>query len=200
MKALVCLTAVLLVGVCSPALPDDSAPAPAPSATPAPPTPTHEQILDGLYKRLATAASPQASASIVGFIDEERNRSGSDTANLLLARAMAAAGQDHEAIGLQILDQIVALRPEWPVGWSKRGALRLNGGDVDGAMRDFAESLQRDPRDLEALAGVAAVLMEEKKLDQAQIVYQKALALAPNYAPLVEGERRLKAAIDAHTL
>ena len=176
------------------------APAPAPSATPAPPPPTHEEILDGLYKRLANASSPQASASIVGFIDEERNHSGSDTANLLLARAMAASGHDNEDVGLQILDSLVALRPEWPVGWSKRAALRLNQGDIDGAMRDFAESLQRDPRDLEALAGVASVLIDEKKLDQAQIVYQKALALAPTYAPLVEGERRLKAAIDAHTL
>lgn len=200
MKTLGLLAAVVLAGLGSPALTDELAPTPAPSAAPAPPTPTHEQILDGLYKRLATAASPQASASIVGFIDEERNRSGSDTANLLLARAMAASGQDHGDVGLQILDQIVALRPEWPVGWSKRAALRLNSGDVDGAMRDFAQSLQRDPRDLDALAGVAAVFMEEKKLDQAQIVYQKALALAPNYAPLVEGERHLKAAIDAHTL
>ncbi len=204
MKKLACTTALTLFAVCSPALADAAASVPnktsAPAATPAPPPPTHEQILDGLYKRLATASSPQAAASIVGFIDEERNRSGSDTANLLLARAMAASTHDNEDVGLQILNSLVGLRPEWAVGWSKRAALRLNSGDIDGAMRDFAQSLQRDPRDLQALAGVAGILTEEKQLDQAQIVFQKALALAPTYEPLVEGERRLKAAIDAHTL
>ena len=198
------LRAMILVGLLAAAgaaFADDPAPKLVPSPVPKPVvTPSPAERLDGFYLRLKAAKNPQAAASIVALIDEERLKAGSDTGKLLMARAAAAKAGRHDDIGLQILDELVALRPDWPVGWSRRALVRLEGGDASGAMADFAEALKRDPRDLQAMAGVAETLAGEKKFEAAEAVFQQALALAPAFEPLVEAEKRVKAAIVAHSL
>jgi Flp pilus assembly protein TadD len=167
---------------------------------PSPPEPTHAEKLDKLYARLAKTDDPRAADAIVRLIGEEEVQSGSDSANLLLARALVAKSGHHEDVALDILDDLVALRPEWSQAWSKRAAFRLETGDESGAMQDFAETLKRDPRDLDALAGLGAVLAQAQKFDQAEKVFQQALALAPAFQPLVDAETHVKAAIAAHSL
>jgi len=167
---------------------------------PSPPEPTQREKLDKLYQRLAKTDDPRAAAAIVGLIGDEDVKSGSDSADLLLARAMAAKAGQHDDIALEILDNLVVIKPDWPQSWSKRAAFRLETGDESGAMQDFAETLKRDPRDLSALLGLGAVLAQGQKLDQAESVFQQGLALAPAFQPLVDAEKRVKAAIAAHSL
>ena len=169
-------------------------------ASPSTPEPTHAQKLDKLYARLAKADDPRAADAIVRLIGDEDVQSGSDSANLLLARALVAKADQHDDFALEILDNLVVLKPEWSQGWSKRAAFRLETGDESGAMQDFAETLKRDPRDLSALLGLGAVLAQGQKLDQAERVFQQGLALAPAFQPLVEAQKRVKAAIAAHSL
>ncbi len=156
--------------------------------------------LDGLYKRLAAAKDPQGAAQIAAMIGRERLKSGSDTADLLMARAIAAGVGKNEAASAEILDKLMLIRPEWAEIYARRAALRLEGGDIDGAMRDFAQTLKRDPRNLDALGALAQVLASQHKLDEAEGVYRSALALAPGLQELVEGERRVKAMISAGSL
>ena len=167
---------------------------------PSPPEPTHAERLDALYARLAKADDPRAADAIVRLIGDEDVQSGSDSANLLLARALVAKADQHDDFALEILDNLVVLKPEWSQGWSKRAAFRLETGDESGAMQDFAETLKRDPRDLSALLGLGAVLAQGQKLDQAESVFQQGLALAPAFQPLVEAQKHVKAAIAAHSL
>ena len=167
---------------------------------PSPAEPTHAEKLDKLYARLAKADDPKAADAIVRLIGEENLQSGSDSANLLLARALAAKSGEHDDVALDILDNLVVLRPEWSQAWSKRAAFRLETGDESGAMQDFAQTLKRDPRDLDALAGLGAVLAHGQKYDEAEKVFAQALALAPAFQPLVDAETQLKAAIAAHSL
>ena len=167
---------------------------------PSPAEPSHAEKLDKLYARLAKADDPKAAEAIVRLIGEEDLQSGSDSANLLLARALAAKAGDHEDVALDILDNLVVLRPEWSQAWSKRAAFRLETGDESGAMLDFAETLKRDPRDIDALAGLGAVLAHAQKYDEAEKVFAQALVLAPSFQPLVDAEKQVKAALAAHSL
>ena len=66
------------------------APALAAGGKPAAPVLTPEAKLDDLFSRLSQASSPQEAQVISGSIEHIWLRSGSDTADLLMARALTA--------------------------------------------------------------------------------------------------------------
>ena len=81
-----CLTfaCVALLALGAPALAQG---APAPAQTPAANAPSPSQMRDELYARLAAAKDADESAGIVAAIDRLDLHSGSDTSDLLMARA-----------------------------------------------------------------------------------------------------------------
>ena len=85
-------------------------------------------------------------------------KSGSDTGDLLLKRARQAIGVEHYADALKILDQTIALLPDWAEGWNARATARYLDDDYNGSMADIAQTLKREPNHLGALMGMAAIL------------------------------------------
>ena len=57
---------------------------------------------------------------------------------------------------------------------------------------NLAQTLKREPRDVGALAGLGAIMLESGKPDDALKAYDRALALAPAYEPLTEARARAK--------
>ena len=161
--------------------------APERPAAPAPVDPA--QALDRLYARLAKTRYPDEAAGILAEIDRARAQSGSDAADLLFSRASQARQAD-PTLALKLFDAVVALDPDWSEAYSERANARFQSGDVDGAMTDLAETLKRDPRDIGALGGLAAILLDSGRPDEALVAYDRALALAPAYQPLKEGRAR----------
>ena len=171
---------------------DDPAPAPAPAA-PAAPAPAEEssgKSLDRLYERLAKTRFPDEAAGILGEIERERAQSGSDAADLLYSRAQKARASADLKLARRLFDAVVDFDPDWSEAWSGRATLRFQSGDLAGAMVDIAETLKREPRDVGALAGLGAILLEYGEPEAALRVYDRALALAPAFPPLQEARAR----------
>ena len=146
--------------------------------------------LDKLYARLAKTPYSDEAVGILAEIDQLRTQSGSDTADLLLARAQKARAAANLPLALQLFDAVVDLDPEWSEAWSERASARYQSGDVGGAMGDLAQTLKREPRDVGALAGLGAILLDSGYPEAALKVYDRALKLAPAYEPLQEAHAR----------
>jgi len=173
-----------------------AAPSPAPNESP--PAEADEspaKAIDRLYARLAKTPFFDEAAGILAEIDRTRMQSGSDTADLLMSRALKARSGDDMALALKLFDSVVDLYPEWSEAWSERATARFQGGDVNGAMADIAQTLKRDPRDIGALAGLGVVLVDAGRPEDALRVYDRALALAPAYEPLKEARVRAQSAL-----
>ena len=181
------------------ARPPDAAADPS-SASPAPQAKTAAEEAAGLFDRLARASDADEAAGIVSAINRLWLESGSDTSDLLMARALQAMQQKSYPLALELLDAIVDLQPEWAEAWNKRATVRYFAGDSKGSMADIAETLKREPRHLGALTGLGAILEEAGQRQEALRVYQRGLDIAPNFLPMKEAVERLKAALAGQTL
>ncbi|MDE3175119.1 MAG: tetratricopeptide repeat protein [Pseudomonadota bacterium] len=162
--------------------------APAPPQEPVETSPARR--IDRLYQRLAKTRYPDEAAGILGEIDRERAQSGSDAADLLYGRAQKARASANLPLALQLYDAVLALDPAWSEAWSARATARFQSGDLKGAMADLAQTLKREPRDVGALAGLGAILLDSGEPEAALRAYDRALALAPALAPLQEARAR----------
>ncbi len=165
---------------------------------PQPKTPAEERA--DLYARLAASRDADETAGLVNRLLHLYSESGSDTADLLLERARHAIGVEQYAAALKILDQTVALLPDWAEGWNARATARYLDDDYNGSMADIAQTLKRDANHLGALMGMATILEARGKREDALKVYERALAIAPHWRNAEERADKLKAALAGEDL
>jgi hypothetical protein len=136
-------------------------------------------VLDELFKRLATALDPEEGKGIAGAIERVWLRSGSDTADLLMSRAVAAVQAKDMPLALELLDKVVAIEPDWAEGWNKRATARFMANDVSGSMADIDRVLRLEPRHFGALSGMGFILEREGLDKRALEVFRHVLAIYP---------------------
>jgi tetratricopeptide (TPR) repeat protein len=146
-----------------------------------------------IYARLQTAKDADETEGLVTLLLHAYSQSGSDTGDLLLARARAAIRKSEYDAARKVLDATVAILPDWAEGWNARATVRYLDDDYDGSMADIAETLKREPRHLGALMGMGAILTSRGKDDEALKVYQRALDIAPHWRNAEEPIEKLKA-------
>jgi tetratricopeptide (TPR) repeat protein len=152
---------------------------------------TDAQALDTLFRRLAVAKDPAESQGIVALITRRQLQSGSDTADLLMARAIAAMGTGQVDVSMPILDAIIALQPNWAEAWNRRATARFLAEDERGSMSDIAHVLALEPRHFGALSGMGMILEHRGFDDEALRAYTQALAIAPGLQSLRDAVDRL---------
>jgi tetratricopeptide (TPR) repeat protein len=165
---------------------------------PPPKTPAEERA--DLYARLAASKDADETEGIVGRLLRSYSESGSDTGDLLLQRARHAIGVEQYDDALKILDQTIALLPDWAEGWNARATVRYLNDDYNGSMADIAQTLKREPNHLGALMGMAAILEAGGKKEDALKVYERALSIAPHWRNAEEAADKLKTAIAGEEL
>jgi tetratricopeptide (TPR) repeat protein len=178
---------------------DDST-APAAKPDPAPVVHTREQKLDDLFARLAASKDAAESNGLVVAIDRLYLESGSDTGDLLMARAISAIGARNLAVSLTLLDKIIVLRPDWAEAWNKRATVRYLMDDDKGSMADIARVLSLEPRHIGALSGMATILERAGFTDDALRTYRRALEIAPQLPSVRAAVDRLTAAAKGQSL
>jgi len=182
------------------ALPALAQPAPAPPGPRAskppgkelPPPPPRAATLDDLFERLLRTKDESEAKGITASIQRRWLRSGSDTADLLMSRAMQAVEAKDQALAIEILDRVVVLQPEWAEGWNKRATVFFMMGDVTRSMADIRETLAREPRHYGALAGLGIILQSNGDRKAAYDVFRKALALNPFLTDVKQQVQRLE--------
>lgn len=175
---MIILSGLLLAGTF--ALPAFAAGAPG-TAPPAPIAPvlTPQASLDSLFTKLAAAQTPGEAQTITTAIERLWLRSGSDTADLLMGRALGAMAANKRDMALKLLDQIVELEPDWAEGWNKRATLRFLENDDAGSVADIAHVLVLEPRHYGALAGLGQILQRNGQEKRALQVYRRTLEVDP---------------------
>ena len=165
---------------------------------PRPKTPAEERA--DLYARLAASKDADETEGLINRLLHIYSESGSDTGDLLLARARHAIGVEQYAAALKILDRTVALLPDWAEGWNARATARYLDDDYNGSMADIAQTLKREPNHLGALMGMATILDARGKREDALKVYERALAIAPHWRNAEEAADKLKKALAGEDL
>lgn len=143
---------------------------------------SREQVLDGLFEKLAVAKDKDSADLVAASIWRVWLDSGSDTIDLLTRRAIKAIDEKENEVALQILDEVVELAPDYAEGWNRRATVHYAMHHYGAAIHDVERTLALEPRHFGAMSGLGAMLKEIGRDDAALAIYRKALALHP-YLP-----------------
>lgn len=143
------------------------------------PEAVRKEMLDKLFERLRSAAEPEEAQRIAQSIQRLWLRSASDTANLLMERAMASAQAQQLPLAIKLFDKLVAIEPEWAEAWNQRAMAKFLSGDRDAAMADINGALKLEPRHFGALQGMGVILEQAGLTQRALEVFKKALEIYP---------------------
>lgn len=138
-----------------------------------------QRTLDELFRHLGAAADPEEAKGYADAIQHVWLQSRSDTANLIMQRAMLASRMKNYPLALSLLDKLVALEPEWAEAWNQRATVRFLSEDFDGSMADIDKVLKLEPRHFGALTGMAVILQREGLNKRALEVFNKTLEIYP---------------------
>lgn len=145
----------------------------------APTAPVRPTTLDELFERLSRSKSEDEAKGIAGAIERRWMRSGSDTADLLMSRAMDALKSGDQPLSIELLDRVVTLQPGWAEAWNKRATVFYLMGDNTRAMADIREVLVIEPRHFGALAGMGMIMRNLGDDKKAYAAFKQALAIHP---------------------
>ncbi len=119
-----------------------------------------DRTLADLYALLATADDENAAKVIAEGIERIWLHSGSPTVDLLLGRAMKAAGEKNFDSALRLMDNVVEQAPDFTEGWSRRAYVNFQRNDVGAALGDLRRALALDPNHFKSLEGLGQILRE----------------------------------------
>lgn len=164
------------------------------SDTPAALTPQAiaELSLDELFEALPQHADSPPGRRIEVEIMKRFNRSGSDTADLLLSWANSAIESKNYPLALDILDQIVIIQPDFAEAWNKRATVHFLIDDYGASISDIRQTLALEPRHFAALAGLGMIFQAIDRKDDAIRVFERALKVNPQLDNVRKTMERLK--------
>ncbi|MDT3376648.1 tetratricopeptide repeat protein [Labrys neptuniae] len=149
--------------------------------------PAGDPELDRLYERLAKAQSEKEADNIALAIERVELRSGSDTTDLLMDRALTAIKASNTDKAIKILNAVIHLRPDYAEAWNKRATAYFLKKDYVRSIADVAETLRRNPREYGAWNGLAMMLVDLGDKKNAYEALKHALAINPH----ITGARKM---------
>ena len=147
-------------------------------ALPPPPLSPEKRLAD-LYERLAKAADGEEAQGIVGALERQWLFTSSDTAGLIMTRALGALQRQEMPLALELLDKLVELEPQWAEAWNKRATVRFMSDDYKGSMADISHVLTLDPRHFGALMGMGTILQRSGNDKRALEAYRRVHDIYP---------------------
>ena len=156
--------------------------------------------LDTLFEGLKIAPDVDSGKAIEERIWALWMVSGSDTCNLLMGRAKAAAdGKDYD-LAIKLLDAVIELKPGYTEAWNRRATLYFLQKDYGHALADLREVLLREPRHFGALSGVGLILQEIGDDKHALEAYRRALAINPHLENIDDVVKTLREKVEGRDL
>ena len=146
---------------------------------PSDPQKGRQKVLDDLFDRLAKAKDDVEAKGVSGAIERVWMHSGSDTADLLMGRAMQALKRKDYALSQELLSAVVEIEPDWAEAWNKRATVRYLADDAMGSMQDIARVIKLEPRHFGALSGMGFILQRSGFDQRALEAFRKALEISP---------------------
>jgi tetratricopeptide (TPR) repeat protein len=139
------------------------------------------KLLNDLYAHLATAEDEQAAKPIAETIERLWLYSGSDTINLLMERSAAALAAKNSELALKLLDNVVALAPDYAEGFNRRAYVMFSQNNLESAVGDLRRALALEPNHFKALDGLFQIWREHGNKRGALRVVKQLLEVNPNW-------------------
>lgn len=156
--------------------------------------------LDTLFQALKIAPDVESAKAIENRIWATWMVSGSDTCNLLMGRAKAAADEKDYDLAIKLLDAVIELKPDYVEGWNRRATVYYLMNDYGHALADIREVLAREPRHFGALAGLGLILQELGDDAHALEAYRRALAINPHLEHVGETVKELREKVEGRDI
>jgi tetratricopeptide (TPR) repeat protein len=156
--------------------------------------------LDTLFEALKIAPDADSAKAIENRIWALWLISGSDTCNLLMGRAKAAADDKDYDLAIKLLDAVVEIKPDYVEGWNRRATVYYLMNDYGHSLADIREVLAREPRHFGALAGLGLILQELGDDAHALQAYRRALAINPHLEHVGETIKALRQKVEGRDI
>ena len=140
--------------------------------------------LDFLFGALKAAPDDDSAKQVENRIWALWLSSGSDTANILMGRAKTAIDANDLDLGLQLLNALVKLKPDYVEAWNRRATLHYMRKEYGESMEDIRQVLIREPRHFGAMSGLGMILNEFGDEKHALAVFRRALEINPHMSKI----------------
>jgi tetratricopeptide (TPR) repeat protein len=140
---------------------------------------TTAELLDRLFGQLHQARDDDQAKLIEQAIWKVWSRSGSSSADLLLAQAEKAMRARAYPTAIAILDTVIDLKPDFAEAWNKRATTYYLMRRFDQSLADIDRVLELEPRHFGALAGRGMILRAQGKKREALEAFRRALTIYP---------------------
>jgi len=139
----------------------------------------NDSRLNAMFNQLHELDDPREAQQIERAIWQVWSETGSDTADLLLARGVRAMNDQDFELAMDAFTALITLEPDFAEGWNKRATLHFIMGNFEASIADIDRTLELAPRHFGALSGLGQIytLMERPK--EAIQAYRRALAANP---------------------
>lgn len=151
-----------------------------------------EFTLDELFEQLPHNAGAPVGRRLEAEILRRFNKSGSATADLLLSWAAQAMEDKDYPLALDLLDQIVILKPDFAEAWNRRATVYYMLDDYGASISDIRQTLALEPRHFGALSGYGRILQAMDRDALAIRVYKRALEINPQLESVEKALERLE--------
>lgn len=135
--------------------------------------------LDGLFNQLARTRDKKRAEWISSKIWEFWQTSDSRSVDLLTNWARQASGNRDFVVALDLLDQVIALRPDYAEGFNQRATLHFMMDNYGKSIADIERTLALEPRHYGALSGLAAILEGLDRKEEALETWYRVLSIYP---------------------
>ena len=135
--------------------------------------------LDGLFGQLAKTRDEKMAERISTRIWEIWQTSDSKSIDLLTNWARSASNTRRFNVALDLLDQVIALRPDYAEGFNQRATLHFMMENYGKSIVDIERTLALEPRHYGALAGLATIFEHLGEKDRALETWYRVLAVYP---------------------
>ncbi len=146
--------------------------------------------LDALFQELADA-EPADSARIERMILAEWEKSGSPAMDLLLRRGKDALEDGQPEVAVEHFSALVDHAPDFAEGYYGRASSYYLLGLTGPALEDIQTTLRLNPRHFPAMTGLAVVMEELGRTNDALEIYRMILDIHPNAPEAGAGAVRL---------
>ena len=155
--------------------------------------------LEALFEGLK-GADGMAAAQIEGRIYEIWSQSGSPSMDLLLTRGRDALEEGDTVKAIRHFTALIDHAPDFAEGYNGRATAYFQVGRYGLSLEDIRQTLRLNPRHFAAMSGLALILEEIGRPDDALEAWREVEKLHPNREGLQDAIKRLEREVEGETL
>lgn len=163
------------------------------------PAAAQEATLDDLYQELREADAATYER-VQDKIYAAWEKSGSPAMDLLLRRGKDAMDDGTPEIAAEHFSALVDHAPDFAAGFYGRASAYYLIGLVGPALEDLRTVLELNPRHFEAMRGLATIMEEQNRPDDAYALYQMILEINPQSVEVQAQITRLQLQLEGQAL